>query len=62
MSDDERELRPLELAVDDVQVGAADGAGADAEQDLSRARFRTRDLFELQRLPCPMQHHRPHAS
>ena len=35
---DERQLRPVELAVDDVQVGAADAARAHAQQHLSIAR------------------------
>ena len=35
---DERKLRLVELAVDDVQIGAAYPAGRDADQDLARQR------------------------
>ena len=40
VAENERQLRVGELAVDDVQVGAADAAGAHAEQHLARARAR----------------------
>jgi hypothetical protein len=40
MARDDRQLRRREFAVDDVEVGAADAAGADADQDLARQRDR----------------------
>ena len=43
---DERQLRVGELAVDDVQVGPADAAGAHAQQDLPGFGLRIRKLRE----------------
>jgi len=36
---DKRGFRLSQLAIDDVQVGPTDGAGANAEEDLADARF-----------------------
>ena len=57
---DEWQLRVWELAVDHVEVGAADTAGRDAQQDLTRLRLRHRNLFEPQRLAGRVKHHRAH--
>jgi hypothetical protein len=46
----ERELRTEQLAVDDVEVGAADTASRHAQKDLSLLGLRHRNLLEPQRL------------
>ena len=51
VAEDQGKLRPGQLAVCDVQVGAAHAAGADFEQDLAGARFRQRTILETQRGP-----------
>jgi hypothetical protein len=60
VSEDERELGLGQLAVDDVQVGAADPAGLDCEQQLPGSRDRFGQLGERQRLARPLQHHGLH--
>jgi hypothetical protein len=40
VAEDERELRPVELAVDDVEVSATDAAGPHVEQDGAGGRSR----------------------
>ena len=57
---DERELRPGQLAVDDVQVGAADAAREHAEERLSRAGLGIGQLGLPKRRASRRQHHRPH--
>ena len=57
---DERELRPGQLAVDDVQVGAADAAREHAEERLSRAGLGIGQLDLPKRRASRRQHHRPH--
>jgi hypothetical protein len=44
----QRQLRPVELAVDDVEIGPADPAGEHAQQHLSRRRVRNRHVLESQ--------------
>jgi hypothetical protein len=46
VADDERELRVRKLAVHDVQVGAADAAGEDADEQLPRLRLGRRSLLQ----------------
>jgi len=62
MPGNERQLRPRKFAVDDVQVRAADAAGADADQHLPRS---GRGLGSaLQEPQCPagtLQHHGTHG-
>ncbi|HEY3549892.1 MAG TPA: hypothetical protein VGK69_02410 [Gaiellaceae bacterium] len=60
MTGDERELRPRQLAVDDVEIGAADAAGGYLQQHLTRLRHRIRHLLEPQRLARCVEHHRAH--
>ncbi len=60
MAGDERQLRVGQLAVDDVQVGAADPACEHPEQDLARPRLGDLQILEPQRLARRVQHHRPH--
>jgi len=57
----ERELRIGQLAVDDVEVSAADAAGGHPKQDLPLLRLRHGNLLEPQRLPGRVKHHRTHA-
>jgi hypothetical protein len=57
---DQRQLRLGQLAVHDVQVGAADAAGSDLDQDLARARLGVRDVRRAQRLTGAVEHHRSH--
>ena len=49
----------VELAVDDVQVGAADAAGAHAEQHLAGPRLGPPELRRPQRRPGSLEHHCP---
>ncbi len=60
MPGNQRQLRMIELAVDDMQVRAADGAGFDLQPYLSRARRRIRPLHEDERHPRPFENHRFH--
>ena len=60
MAGDQRQLRLGELAVDDVQIGATDSAGADPDEDLSGPRRGIRDLRPSQRSPRLVEHHRAH--
>jgi len=46
MAHDERKLRPVELAVDHVQIRAAHAANANAKEQLTRRRLRDRHFFE----------------
>ncbi len=61
MPEHERELRPGELAVDDVEVGAAHTARAHLEQHLARGVTRPRHLGFAQSLPDSGEEHRAHA-
>ena len=57
----ERQLRSRELAVDHVQVGAADAAGADAEKHLARGGLGALELGRPQPRAGRLEHHRPHG-
>jgi hypothetical protein len=46
------------LAVEDVEVGAADAAGTNPDQDLSGARRRDRALLETEQRTGPIDDHR----
>jgi hypothetical protein len=46
MTRNERQLRSRQLAVEDVEVGSADAAGPDREQELARRRARVLQLQE----------------
>ena len=50
VAEDPRRRGDLDLAVEQVQVGAADRAGVDADQQLARARLGDRHLGRAQRL------------
>jgi hypothetical protein len=43
MAEDHRQLGRLDLVIAKVKIGAADGAGADLQQQLTVARFGVRD-------------------
>ena len=49
MTGDDRRAVRRQLALEDVQVGTADAAGADTEQHLSRTGLGDRQLDELER-------------
>jgi hypothetical protein len=49
-----------QLAVDDVEVGAADAAGGDAQEHLAGLRLGRRDVLQSQRLAGRVKHHRAH--
>jgi len=58
----ERQLRVGQLAVDDVQVGAADPAGADADEQLAGLGLRLGELGRLEPRALRSQDHRPHRA
>ena len=58
----QRQLRLGEVAVEDVEVGAADAAGADLELDLAGTGGGVGQLSQPERLPLPLEDHRPHRS
>jgi hypothetical protein len=49
VADDQGQLRVAQLAVEDVQIGAANAAGANSDQQLIRARRRVGDLGLFER-------------
>jgi len=57
---DDLALRVGQLAVDDVEVGAADGARVHLDDDLLGARLGSRELRGAQRPPRLVEHHRAH--
>ena len=57
----ERQLRPGQLTVHDVQIRPADAAGAHPEEHLPRRGLGHRQLLLAERLARRMQHHRPHV-
>ena len=57
---DKREFRLSQLAIDDMQVGPTDGAGANADQDLADARFGRWQIRFAERLPGSGEHHCAH--
>ena len=50
MAGDDRQRDVRQVAIDDVQVGAADGAGLDPHADLARGGMRIGPLLERKRL------------
>ena len=50
-----------ELAVDHVQIGPADAAGADPDQDLPGTRLRHGQIGEPERRAGPIEQHRLHG-
>src|SRR6185436_7365667 len=58
--EDQRQLRLVQLSVEDVQVRAADAAHRDVDQDLAVGGRRLRELTLRQRLTRSLEHHRAH--
>ena len=61
MSDHQGQLRLAQVAVDHVQVGAADAAGANGDQDLAGPGLRLADLRSRQRPALLLEHHGAHS-
>ena len=60
MADHEREFGLGQFAVHDVEVGAANRAGRDTNQDLTASRHGNGQLHEAKRLLRRAKLHRPH--
>jgi hypothetical protein len=58
---DHRQPRVGELAVDQVQIGAAHAAGLHPQQHLATAGARHRPALQAQRLAGAVEHHRAHG-
>src|SRR5262249_35886087 len=56
----ERQLRALELAVDDVEIRSAHRACRDADRHLTAGRLRSFHLRRLERMVCAPENHRSH--
>ena len=56
----DRQLGVRQLAVDDMQIGAADAAGLDPQSDFARPRLGLGPLLHDELLAGPPQHHRAH--
>jgi hypothetical protein len=50
VAEDERLMDEAKVAFEDVQVGAADSAGEDAEEDVAGGEGGARDFFDRERL------------
>ena len=62
MAQDQRQHGIGQLAVEHVEVGAADPAGLDLEQHLARAGLRVGQLVLAERAAGGIEHHRAHGS
>ena len=62
VAEDARRQRDLHLAVEQVQVGAADAARVHPQQQLTGSRTRDRALDRPQRAADPLEDHRPHRA
>ena len=58
----QRQLRLGEVAVEDVEVGAADAAGMNRDLDLAGTGSGLGQLSQPERLPLPLEDHRSHRS
>jgi hypothetical protein len=61
MAGDQRQFRIGQLSVHDMEVGAADGTGMDADQDLLRSWRGHRDIGQAQRPARRIQDHSVHG-
>ena len=61
MSRDHRIATVADVAIDHVQIGAADAARAHPNQQLIRTRLGLGDVLKSERPPGPIEHHRAHA-
>ena len=62
VAEDARRMRDVDLAVEEVQVGAADAAGEHPQQELARTRLGHGHLREPQWRADALEEHRPHAA
>jgi hypothetical protein len=62
VTENQRQFRIGQFAIDHVKVGAANRAVADPNEQLSRAWLRFCYITQLQRLPWLVENHRAHAS
>ena len=62
VADDQRQLWLGQLAIDQVEIGAADSAGRHVEAHLTRARLGCGQLSEAKRRGGALQEHRLHAA
>jgi len=60
MPEHQRQLGLGELTIDDVEIGAADAAAGDLDQDLPRGGLRVGQLAFDQRLPRRFEDHGAH--
>jgi hypothetical protein len=61
MAEDARRIGDLDLAVEQVKVGAAHRARVDADQQFARTRLGNGHLGGAQRLSRSIEEHRPHG-
>ena len=61
MAGNERQLGLRQLSVDDVQVGSADAAGRDCNEDLALGRLRIGQVGLAQRRARRVENHRTHG-
>jgi hypothetical protein len=62
MSRNERQAWFLQITVDDMEIGSADAACSDPNQNLIRARFGFRKRLFAQRLTLSAKHHGAHVT
>jgi hypothetical protein len=62
VSGNERKLGVRQVAVDDVEIGAADGARRNFDKHLAGTRTRRLPLNQPQGMASSLEHHRLHAS
>ncbi len=61
MSNDQRQFRIGQFAIDNVQIGSADGAGEHFELDLVIPGFRLGSIVKDERIARLIEDHRAHA-
>jgi hypothetical protein len=61
VAEHQRQGGVFQLAVQHMQIGAADAAGADLEQQLPRSQGRRGELAALERLAAVLHDHREHT-
>jgi hypothetical protein len=62
VSGNQWQLRIRQFAVDNMQVGAADGACRDAHEQLFGGRFRLRNVAQNERRSRLLENHRAHVA
>src|SRR5205823_2433477 len=61
VAENQREFGIRQFAIDDVKIGPANAARANANKKLSPARFRFRNVAQCERRSDFLEHHRTHA-